>query len=179
MPRPNARAAEQEPVADLLFSAADATPISTDQATLKSWSEASAQVAAAPKYWLATGRPNGHPHVMPVLAVWGEGAILLATRPGSRKGKNLAQNAECVVSVSTDTVDVVVECVAAEVEDDTGLRQVADAFVDKYGWRLTVRDGRAREESLPGSPHYSLYRLTPTRAFGFGPDGMTATRWRF
>ena len=145
------------PVAELLFSAADATPISTDETTIKPWSEASDQLAAAPKYWLATGRLDGRPHVMPVLGVWLKEAIHVATRPSSRKGKNLANRADCVITVSTETVDLAVECVASEIIDDPGLSQVADTFEVKYG----------------------LYRLVPRLAFGFGPDGMTATRWRF
>ncbi len=167
------------PAAELLFSPSDATPISTDEATLKPWTDASEHLGAAPTYWLATGRPDGRPHVMPVLGVWLQDAIYVATRPQSRKGKNLAQNVDCVVSVTTETVSLVVECVATELTDDIDLDQAADAFQVKYEWRLTVRSGHAYEESLPGSPVYGLYRLAPTRAFGFGPDGMTATKWIF
>jgi hypothetical protein len=167
------------PTAELLFSAADATPISTDEATVKPWAEAREGLAGAPKYWLATGRPNGRPHVMPVLAVWIEESLFVSTRGTSTKGRNLAQNAHCVITVSIETVDLVVECAATELTDDADLRRVADAFDAKYGWRLTVREGHAHEESLPGSPVYGLYELTPELAFGFGADGMTATRWRF
>lgn len=169
----------REPTADLLFAESDATPISTDAATLKSWLDARAQLAEAPKYWLATGRPDGGPHVMPVLGVWQEQALYIATRPGSRKGRNLALNDNGVVTVSTETVDLVVECSAAELESDNALQRASDAFAQKYGWRLTIRGGRAHEDTLPGSPVYLLCRLEPQRAFGFGPDGMTATRWIF
>lgn len=167
------------PVAELLFSPSDATPISTDEATLKSWTDVSDRLAAAATYWLATGRPDGRPHVMPVLGVWLQDSMYVATRPQSRKGKNLAQNTDCVISVSTETVNLVVECVASELTDDIDLGHAADAFKAKYDWGLTVRTGHAYEESLPGSPVYGLYRLSPRLAFGFGPDGMTATKWRF
>ena len=43
----------------------------------------------------------------------------------------------------------------------------------------TVRDGIVRDHSLPGSPEYGFYEVTPARAFGYGADGLTATRWRF
>lgn len=116
---------------------------------------------------------------MPVLGVWQDGAIYIATRPNSRKGKNLVRNDDCVVTVSTETVDLVVECTASEVTEATAFDRVADAFVAKYQWRLTIRDGRAHQDDLPGSPEYALYQLVARRAFGFGVDGMTATRWRF
>jgi pyridoxamine 5'-phosphate oxidase-like protein len=168
-----------EPIAELLFSAADNVPISVDEATIKPWAEARESFAASPKYWLATGRSNGSPHVMPVLAVWLDGAVYVATRPGSLKGKNLRRNPRCVLTVSGETTDLVVECAATEVTGDAELQRVADAFEAKYQWRLTVRDGRAHEDSLPGSPVYGFYQLAPTTAFGFGADGGTATRWRF
>ena len=167
------------PAAELLFGPDDSTPISTDQDSIKPWAQALESFAAAPKYWLATARPNGRPHVMPVLAVCLRESLYVSTRPTSRKGKNLAHEAHCVLTVSTDAVDLVVECTATEVTDDAHLRRAADAFAAKYQWRLTVRDGHAHEDGLPGSPIYGLFDLTPDLAFGFGPDGLTATRWRF
>lgn len=32
--------------------------------------------------------------------------------------------------------------------------------------------------NLPGSPGYAFYKVTSTRAFDYGPDDLTATRWR-
>ena len=171
--------ATNTPVAELLFGPKDSTPISTDQDTIKPWGHGLEALAAAPKYWLATARPNGRPHVMPVLAVWLDESLYISTRPTSRKGKNLAQEAHCVLTVSTETVDLVVECTATEVTDDAHLRRAAAAFAAKYEWQLTIRDGHAYEDGLPGSPLYGLYKLTPDLAFGFGADGLTATRWRF
>src|ERR1700716_1870415 len=98
--------------------------------------------------------------------------------PASRKGRNLAHNPRCVLTVSGETTDLVVECEATEVTGDTERHDVADAFEAKYHWVLTVRDGLVHEDSLPGSPVYDFYQLAPTRAFGFGLDGLTATRWR-
>lgn len=103
----------------------------------------------------------------------------VSTRPTSRKGKNLAQSAECTVTVSTESVDLVVDCTATEVTDEAHLRRAADAFFAQHEWRLTVRDGHAYKKDLPQSPTYGVYKLVPDLAFGFGADGLTATRWRF
>jgi nitroimidazol reductase NimA-like FMN-containing flavoprotein (pyridoxamine 5'-phosphate oxidase superfamily) len=167
------------PVAELLFGPEDAVPISTDEATLKPWSQASACLESAPKAWLSTVRPDGRPHAMPILLVWVDDAPCFATRPGSRKGKNLARNTHCVITAGNETVDVVVEGNAARIRDEAGLHRVAAALKVKYQWEFAVRDGSAYEDSLPGSPEYGFFQVTPTRAFGYGPDGMTATRWRF
>lgn len=72
-----------------------------------------------------------------------------------------------------------VEGEAAKVTGDAQLKRLADAFASKYGWHFAVRDGAVYDESLPGPPVYGFYEVSPTRAFGYGADGMTATRWRF
>lgn len=94
--------AEKEPIAELLFGPEEATPMSTDEATLKPWAEARGRLDEQAKYWLATVRPDGRPHAMPVLAVWMDGALYVSTRPTSHKGRNLAHNPHCVITFATD-----------------------------------------------------------------------------
>jgi Pyridoxamine 5'-phosphate oxidase len=167
------------PKAELLFREEDATAISTDEATVKPWSQARACLESAPKIWLSTVRPDGRPHVMPVLLVWVGDAPRFTTRPTSRKGRNLARNPHCVLSVAGDDLDLVVEGSAIRTEDRAELRRVAAAFRAKYDWGLAVRDGLVHDDGLPGSPEYGFYEVAPVRAFGYGADGLTATRWRF
>lgn len=168
-----------EPTAEPLFADADATPISTDEATVKPWSQARACLEAAPKIWLTTVRPDGRPHVMPVLVVLVEDAPCFTTRPTSLKGRNLSADPHCVITVSSDDLDLVVEGTATRATHEPEIHQVAGAFLEKYEWQFVVRDGVARDHSLPGAPEYAFYRVTPTRGFGYGTDGLTATRWRF
>lgn len=170
---------DKTPVAELLFSEKDATPMSTDEATVKSWEEARACLESAPKGWLSTGRPDGRVHAMPVMPVWVDGAPCFATRPTSRKAKNLSQNPNCVVAVAGETLDLVVEGKATRLHAEAECQRVAAALKAKYQWELARRDGAVYDDSLPGSPEYAFYRVGPTRAFGFGADGLTATRWRF
>ncbi|MDF2704471.1 pyridoxamine 5'-phosphate oxidase family protein [Nonomuraea muscovyensis] len=167
------------PLAELLFGEADATPMSTDATTVKPWSQARACLDAAPKAWLSTVRPDGRPHTMPVMPVWADGAPCLATRPASRKGRNLAGNPHTVLAVSGADLDLALEGIATRLRDPGPLREVAGAFLAKYGWRFEIRDGAVFDDGLPGSPEYAFYRVTPVRAYGYGADGLTATRWRF
>ena len=50
-------------------------------------------------HWLATTRPDGAPHVMPVGAVWLDGAFYFTAGPATRKAKNLAHNPRCAIAL--------------------------------------------------------------------------------
>lgn len=61
-----------------------------------------------------------------------------------------------------------------------------DAGARGGGRRRTVRhdeagvgQGGVYDDGSPGSPECVFYRITPARAYGYGADGLTATRWRF
>ncbi|MEE3851082.1 pyridoxamine 5'-phosphate oxidase family protein [Gordonia sp. LSe1-13] len=167
------------PQAETLFTPSDATPMSTDESTVKPWRDARRCLETAPKIWLSTARSDGRPHVMPVMAVWVRDAPYLTTRPTSRKGRNLIADPRCVITVSCDDLDLVVEGIARHTTDDDEIRSVSSAFLSKYAWEFTVGDGVVRDDGLPGAPEYFFFSITPTRAFGYGADGLTATRWRF
>ncbi|MET8464728.1 pyridoxamine 5'-phosphate oxidase family protein [Micromonospora zamorensis] len=167
------------PVAELLFQQEDATPFNTDAATLKPWSQALACLRSAHKCWLSTVGPDGRPHAAPVMVVLVDGAPCIASRPHSRKSRNLAGNPRAVITVSSEDLDLVVSGEAHQVSGGTALRRVAAAFVTKYDLTFDIRDGRVHDESLPGSPEYAFHQVSPVRAFGYGTDGLTATRWRF
>jgi len=167
------------PIAELLFQPGDATPISTDVATLKPWTQALSCLRSAHKCWLSTVRPDGRPHAAPVMLALVDGAPCIASRPTSRKSRNLARNPHSVITVSSEDLDLVINGEAHRVSGDTALRRAAAAFATKHGWTFDVRDGRVHDESLPGSPQYAFYQLSPVQAFGYGTDGLTATRWRF
>jgi nitroimidazol reductase NimA-like FMN-containing flavoprotein (pyridoxamine 5'-phosphate oxidase superfamily) len=130
-------------------------------------------------HWLATTRPDGSPHVMPVGAVLHEGAYYIVSGPGTRKSKNLAQNPKCVITLAAKGMDVVVEGTAAKVTDDAKLHEIAEAFHD---WGPKVENGAfVHEYSAPsaGPPPWDVYEFTPKTVYGLAtsePGG--ATRWR-
>jgi nitroimidazol reductase NimA-like FMN-containing flavoprotein (pyridoxamine 5'-phosphate oxidase superfamily) len=125
--------ADRELVAERPFSADDTVPTP--------WAEARGRLEEAGTHWLATARPDGRPHVMPVLGVWVDGALSFSAGEASRKGKNLARDPRCVATVGSAALDLVVEGEAAKVSDSARIHLVADAVASKYGWRETVRDG--------------------------------------
>jgi pyridoxine/pyridoxamine 5'-phosphate oxidase len=75
-------------------------PLLGDAATPAKWPAAREHVeGASPTYWLATVRPDGSPHVRPVLAVWVDGGVNLCASERSRKAKNLALDSRWALTV--------------------------------------------------------------------------------
>jgi hypothetical protein len=150
------------------------------------WSRAEKQLAAtggpSVTHYLATVRPDGRPHVAGVGALWVDGKFYFTSGPGTRKSRNLAAKADCVISVKLPDLDVVVEGVAKMVTDEPTLRQLAERY-SAQGWPATVKDGALTAPySAPsaGPPPWYLYEFTPRTAFGVASaEPFGATRWRF
>jgi Pyridoxamine 5'-phosphate oxidase len=152
---------------------------SSDGATPTPWAEARSLLEKADIYWLATVRPDGRPHVTPLLSIWLDGALYFSTGPTERKAKNLIHNAHCVITTGCNVlegIDVVVEGQAVNVSDEAKLQRLADGYASKYGWHYTVRD-----RALYGEGGRALvYEVAPTTAFGFGKGpSFSQTRWHF
>lgn len=167
--------ARTEPVGEL-----DAR-YSSDDATPTEWAEARRRLEEAAVYWLSTVRPDGRPHVTPLLSVWLDDALYFCTGPAERKARNLARNPHCILTTGSNALneglDLVVEGDAAKVSDDTRLRRIADAYESKYGgdWHFDVREG-----AFHGQGGEALvFEVAPSRAFGFGKGVFSQTRWRF
>jgi nitroimidazol reductase NimA-like FMN-containing flavoprotein (pyridoxamine 5'-phosphate oxidase superfamily) len=155
---------------------------SSHGATALPWTDAEQQLQRAEVFWISTVRPEGRPHVVPLIAVWLDGALYFCTGEAERKAKNLAKNTEVAITTGRNTLseelDIVVEGEAVVVSDDAKVRRVADAYEAKYGegWRIAGLDG------------VLVFEVTPTTAFGFGRGdakspppggGFSQTRWRF
>ena len=150
------------------------------------WSRAKAQLEdpADPMttFFLGTVRPDGRPHVAGVGAVWFDDRLWFVSGPGTRKSRNLAERADCVISVALPDLDLVVEGAAVKVTDEPTLHRLAGLY-DAQGWPATVKDGAfTAPYSAPsaGPPPWDLYEFTPETAFGVAsaePHG--AMRWRF
>jgi len=167
--------AGSEPVTEL-----DAR-FSSDGATPKGWADARRHLEDARVYWLSTVRPDGRPHVTPLLSVWLDGALHFCTGPSERKAKNLVGNPHCILTTGCNAeegLDLVVEGDAVQVRDDARLQRIADAYESKYGsdWHFDVRDGAFHHSG----GHALVYEVAPSTAFGFGKgDVYSQTRWRF
>jgi len=132
--------------------------------------------------WVATVRPDGRPHVVPVGVLWVDGRFYFNAGATTRKARNLARNPQCVITVATSPFDLVVEGEAVKVTEEAKLQRIAEVYASQ-GWQATVRDGALYAEySAPsaGPPPWDLYEVTPATVFALGTaEPYGATRWRF
>jgi PPOX class probable F420-dependent enzyme len=134
--------------------------------------------------WLSTTNADGSPHVTGVGPLWVDGAFWFVTGATSRKGRNLARDPRCAMSVAAHEFDVVVEGEAVLVTDPETIASMADRWAAD-GWPAQIDDsGQAitAEFSAPsaGPPPWSVYRIqtrSATALLTADPGG--ATRWRW
>jgi hypothetical protein len=153
------------------------------------WSFAVDLLEKAELFWLSTVRPEGRPHVTPLVGVWLDGAFYLCTGGHERKALNLANNAECAVTTGTNSFaegfDIVIEGSAVRIKDHDHLQRIADKYLSKYGsvWAFDVRDeGFVASEGSPGEGDRVpalVFEVRPVTAFGFGKGPFSQTRWQF
>ncbi|MCB8942721.1 MAG: pyridoxamine 5'-phosphate oxidase family protein [Ardenticatenaceae bacterium] len=99
--------------------------------------EAQARLASERNIWLATVRPDGRPHLVPLWFAWHDDLIYICIQPGSVKATNLRQNP--LVSLSLEDGSNVVIC-----EGETAVippppaPAIITIFQQKYNWDITT-----------------------------------------
>ena len=134
------------------------------------WSWATERLVKAHTYWVATVRPDGGPHVMPVWGVWLDDAFCFSTGAQSRKARNLAENPRCVIACEVGQDQLTVEGIAEIVVAAEVNRRFAEAYGPKYEWDMEGFDE-------------PVYAVRANVVFGLsaaaGAFTSTATRWKF
>jgi hypothetical protein len=133
--------------------------------------------------WLTTINADGSPHVTGIGALWADGAFWFETGETTRKGRNLARDPRCVLSIATDQFDIVVDGDGCRVTDTTTIAAMARRWVAE-GWPARVDEGghaltAAYSAPSAGPPPWYVYRIdarTVTALKTEEPGG--ATRWR-
>jgi general stress protein 26 len=156
-------------------------PYSGPDGVPMAWERASGVFADAAIYWLSTVRTDGRPHVTPVIAVWHDAVAYFCTGPEEQKAKNLRTNNHVALTTGNNgwnAVDVIIEGRAERVSDEARLRELAAAWVHRYGedWRFSVA-GHAFHHS--GGEAW-VFAVRPDKAYSYdrvAPGG--ATRYRF
>lgn len=129
------------------------------------WVEVVVRLSSARNYWLATTRPDGRPHAMPVWGLWLADSVVFSTDPASRKGRNLAAYPAAVVHLESGDDVVVVEGEVRAFDGDPVT--FADAYQAKYDFRPE-----------PG-PSQGVYALRPHIVLAWRESDFprSATRW--
>jgi len=109
-------------------------------------------------YWVATTRPDGRPHVMPVWGIWVESVFYFSTGRESRKSKNLVANPYCVTCTEKAEEAAVLEGRAEEVTSAAMLKGLGGPYHKKYKpWKLDPSLG-------------PVYAVRPQVVFGLGRE---------
>jgi nitroimidazol reductase NimA-like FMN-containing flavoprotein (pyridoxamine 5'-phosphate oxidase superfamily) len=145
----------------------------TEGSGLIAWAEAERRLTVAHDYWVATVRPDGRPHVMPVWGVWLDGSLWFSSGLRSRKARNLAAEARCTVTTDDARNPVVVDGAAERVTDTGRIAGFVAAMNGKYQAGMTVE---FQDPAVNGT-----YAVRPITGIALTDGDFTGspTRWRF
>ena len=137
------------------------------------WAEAERRLTASHDYWVATARPDGAPHVMPVWGVWLDDRVWFSSALSSRKARNLAADPRCTVTTDDARDPVVVDGTAERLTDAGSIAAFVAAVNAKYETGMTVE---FQDPEVNGT-----FAVRPVRVIALsGADFPgSPTRWRF
>jgi len=138
------------------------------------WSWAEQRLKKSHNYWITTVKPDGAPHTMVVWGLWQDGRFLFSTGSKSRKARNLAQNANCVVCTEHAQEAVIVEGIA-EIADVASRRKLLPAYERKYKFDM----GEMKKDIL--SMKEPIFAVRARVVFGLWEKDFIgkSTRWTF
>lgn len=146
------------------------------------WADALGVLERAELYWITTVRPDGRPHVTPLIGVVSDELVHFCTGLEEQKGRNLEHNDHVALTTGNNTwasgLDVVVEGMAVRVSDDEALRRLAAGWEAKYGseWHFDVGGGMFRHSDGGGA---AVFRIEPAKVLAFAKDPHGQTTYRF
>ena len=129
------------------------------------WDDVVVQLSAARNYWIATTRPDGRPHSVPLWGAWTDDAFHFLTDLKSLTATNLNANPAAAVHLESGD-DVII--LNGEFERIPVSRAVLDVFHDKY-------------DMPPVDQGFPAYRLRLRKALAWREHDFpsSATRWRY
>jgi nitroimidazol reductase NimA-like FMN-containing flavoprotein (pyridoxamine 5'-phosphate oxidase superfamily) len=92
------------------------------------------RLETAPNIWLATVRPDGRPHLIPIWFVTDNGHWYICTGSHSVKARNLQVNPHVALALEDGTQAYVVEGQARPVNPEA---EIVRKFKAKYDWDIT------------------------------------------
>ena len=141
------------------------------------WSAVEDLLRTSLHYWMATTRPNGHPHVVPRWGVWVDGRLWYDGAPDTVHVKNLAVNPACVLHLEDGRRAVIVEG-RSEQAAAPGIEfggRLSTAMSEKYG----EHGYSPGPDSWEGPDSGGLRVFTPVKAMAWFDFPTDATRFRF
>ena len=133
------------------------------------WADVEARLEAATKLWLATVRPDGRPHTVPVDGLWLDGAAWFGGSAETVKHRNLLADGRATLHLADAESAVIVEGTAELVHPDppTVVELIA-ASKQKHGYAPPA-------DAFAGG----VWRLRPSKVMAWTSLPADATRFRF
>jgi hypothetical protein len=146
-----------------------------DKKGLFPWKWAEDRLTKSHNYWVATGRPDGTPHLMIVWGLWIDGGFYFSTGSQSRKAKNLSARKECVIGTENADRAVILEGVASKATDIAFLGRLLKLYEKKYQFDMSAMEKDILSLKEP------IYLVRPTVVFALDEKKSlkSATRWKF
>ncbi|MFB3902073.1 MAG: pyridoxamine 5'-phosphate oxidase family protein [Acidobacteriota bacterium] len=113
--------------------------------------EAVKRLREAPILWIATVRPDGRPHLVPVWFVFADARVYCCIEPGSVKGRNLTANPQASLALEEGKHPIICEGRAAFLAKPWP-PAVVRAFLSKYDWDIGTDE-----------QYTALVEVTPTK----------------
>ena len=124
---------------------------------------------------IATTRPSGRPHAMPIWFCWLDRHLYFITARSTQKARNLVRQPWAVVHVGDGDEVLMVEGSTHRVTDETELARLDEAYRAKYVDPVT-----GATASIFDNPQDDLYRLEPSRVVTWMYGTVAGwTEWRF
>jgi PPOX class probable F420-dependent enzyme len=138
------------------------------------WNKVDLPLRATRSIWVATTRPDGRPHAVPVWYTWDGHTLYFGTGERAQKARNLAQQPWVVVHLGDGDDVVTLEGPVEVVTDDVELHQIDAARAEKY---VDPNTGARDTILTPGTIMYRL-RVRHVMDWVYG-DMSTRTDWHF
>lgn len=131
------------------------------------WRHVTDRLSDPHNYWIATTRPDGRPHAVPVWGVYVDGTLYFGGGEQTRWARNLAHNPAVVMHLESGDEVVIIEGTVDKLTEATAdpalLSRIDDAYQAKYDIRH-------------GTP---VWALRPQLAFAWTRFPDDTTRWTF
>jgi hypothetical protein len=133
------------------------------------WQEVEQKLAASKAYWLATTRPDGRPHTVPVDGIWWEGALYFGGDPDTVHIRNLRHDPRAVIHTESGESPVIAE----------GTSEWRQPSAEEVSGLVTATKAKYGYQASPDSYRAGTWRLSPVVVLAWNVLYQDATRFTF
>jgi hypothetical protein len=131
------------------------------------WNEVEQKLVESRTYWLATTRPDGRPHTVPVDGTWLEGALYFGGDPATVHMRNLRSDPRAVLHTEPGESPVIAE----------GIAEWYQPSQDEIGRLLQATQAKYGYSASPDSFSAGTWRLSPDLVLAWNVLYQDATRF--